>query len=173
MHTYQPFVVSLVALEVEQLDGDGLRAEAGLDLLVDVALVDWAEPPFADEVGHGEVPGHGPELRDGEDVQVGARQRYRQILRRHHPAQAQVRERHPSVQRTPAALLPAAAAAPRRRRNLRLRLLLLVVVLLLGAAGGGGGGRRVRAEAAEQRAPRRSGHGRVRGVCASISACLL
>ena len=85
-------VVPLVSLEVEQLDGDGLRAEAGLDLLVDVALVDGAEAPLADEVGHGEVPGDGAQLGDGEDVQVGAERRQRQGFFQHHPAiQAQVR----------------------------------------------------------------------------------
>ena len=61
-------VVPLVSLEVEQLDGDGIRGEAWLDILVDVALVDGAEASLADEVGHGEVPADGAQLGDGEDV---------------------------------------------------------------------------------------------------------
>ena len=101
MHTYQPLVMSLVSLEVEQLDGDGLGAEAGLDLLVNVALVDGAEASLADEVGHGEVPGDGAQLGDGEDVQVGPDERQREVPRRHHPAvEAKVREGHPPVQRS-------------------------------------------------------------------------
>jgi hypothetical protein len=137
--------VSLSALEVEQLDGDGLRAQARPDLVVDVPLVDGAEAALADEVGHGEVPGDGAQVGDGEGVQVGPRQRQRQVRRRSHPAQ--LGEGHPALQRP--RLLP--AAAPRRRRHLLLLLLLFVPA---GGGGGVGGG----AEAAEQRGPRRPRH---------------
>ena len=61
-------VVPLVSLEVEQLDGDGIRGEAWLDILVDVALVDGAKASLADEVGHGEVPANDAQLGDGEDM---------------------------------------------------------------------------------------------------------
>jgi len=127
--------VSLGALEVEQLDGDGLCAQAWLGLVVDVALVDGSEAALADEVGHGEVPGDGAQLGDGEDVEVGAHQRERQVLGRHHPAQ--LRERQPALQTR---LLPAAAATARRRRHLGLLLALLLLPALLPAAAAMGGG---------------------------------
>jgi hypothetical protein len=149
--TYQPLVVSLCALEVEELDGDGLRAEAGLELVVDVALVDRAEAALADEVGHGEVPGDGAELGDGEDVEVRPGQRQRQVLRRHHPSERQVGERQPALQ------LPLLLA--RRRRHLLLRLLPAAAAFLPLAAAVV-----VRGEAPEQRAPRLLRHGVLRVV---------
>jgi hypothetical protein len=155
--------VSLAALEVEQLDGDGLRGEPPLGLVVDVAPVDGAEAALADEVGHGEVAGDGAQLGDGEDVEVGADERERQVLGRHHPAEAQLRERHPALQRP----RPATAAAPRRYLLLLLALLLLLhlipgalslalALLLLTVPAGAAAA----AEAAEQRAPPRPRHAR-------------
>ena len=59
----EPLAVALdaVAVEVEVLDGDGLRAEPRLDLLVDVALVDGAEAAAAEQVAVGEAGGGGLE----------------------------------------------------------------------------------------------------------------
>jgi hypothetical protein len=75
--------VALRALEVEQLDGDGLRLPyAGLDPLIDPALVHGPEPALADEVAHREVPRRCPELLDRERHHVGCqpRQRQRHVL---------------------------------------------------------------------------------------------
>jgi hypothetical protein len=53
LRAYQPLLVALRALEVEQLDGDGLRLPyAGLDPLIDPALVHGPEPALANEVAH-------------------------------------------------------------------------------------------------------------------------
>jgi hypothetical protein len=143
--------VSLSALEVEQLDGDGLRSQPRLEVVVDVSLVNGAESALADEVGHGEVPGDGLQVGDGENVQVGPRQRQRQVLRRHHPAQ--LREGHPALQ-----------PPPRRRRRRRHLLLLLALLLLPAFPGGGGGGVGGGGEAPEQSGPLRPRHASLR-VC--------
>lgn len=103
--THQPLLVALGALGVPELDGDGLRLEPRLDLVVDGALVHGAEPALAEEVVVQEPLRRRLELRHREHVQVGAHQRHRQLLlrrRAHH-----VRERQPP-------------AGPHRRRRLAL-----------------------------------------------------
>jgi hypothetical protein len=91
-------------------------------------------------------------------VEVGADERERQVLGRHHPAEAQLRERHPALQRP----------RPAARRHL---LLLLALLLLLRHLPGAlslallllpvpAGAAAAAAEAAEQRAPPRPRHAR-------------
>ena len=126
--------MSLGALGVPELDGDGLRLEPLLDSIVDEALVDGAEAALAEEVAGDEAARGLAQLRHAEHVQVGTHQRHRQVLVRR---AAQVRERQPpasaaarphlplpvSRRPSPSSAAEAEAAAqerPPRRRRLRL-----------------------------------------------------
>lgn len=98
--TYQPFLVALRAVEVQQLDGNRLGLQPGLQLLIDEALVDGAEPALAEEVAHGEPLRGGLELREGEHVEVRPNERYREVLGRQQARRvAHFGERQPALQR--------------------------------------------------------------------------
>jgi hypothetical protein len=69
---HQPLLVPLrAAFQVEVLDGDCLRFQAGAEALIEGALVDGAEPAAAEVVGAGEAGRRGPEFGVREGVQVG------------------------------------------------------------------------------------------------------
>ena len=72
--THLPLLHALHALRVELLDGDH-HADAGArrvhGLLVDPALVHPPEPALAQNRVRPEVARRGPELREGEDAEVG------------------------------------------------------------------------------------------------------
>jgi hypothetical protein len=144
----EPLPVALrAAVRVEVLDGHLLRRQPGAEPVLDAAPVDGAEPAAAEVVGAGEPRGDAPQLGAGEGVQVGAREREREVLRRERPRRAEARQRQPRRRRGGGgeqqllALPPARGPPPRRRRP---------VVLAWRATAA--------AHAAEQRPPRLRGH---------------
>lgn len=70
MNAHQPLPEALIAVRVEDLDGDGLGAKAQPALVVDEALVHRPEPALPEEVDGREVAGHEPELGECEDVKI-------------------------------------------------------------------------------------------------------
>jgi hypothetical protein len=144
-HLGDPLAVPLrAAVEVEVLDGDGLRVEAGPEPGVHAALVHGPEPAAAEVVGAGEAAGDGPQLGVGEGVQVGPGQREGEVLWGERPRRAEAGEGDPrggrrGRRRQEAFPVPPGPPPPPRRRRRR------VVVPGHGPAG----------HAAEQRLPRR------------------
>lgn len=118
------------ALRVELLDGDH-HAGAGLGriqrLLIHPSLVHPPEPTLAEHAIRAEAPGGAPELREGEDPQVGhlqdpplLRQRQRHRLLRARAAAGGPPERRRAAaeaRQLPGRRQAAAAAAGLRRRR--------------------------------------------------------
>lgn len=92
--TYQPLAVALGAVQVEELDGDGLSLEAGAELVVDESFVDGAEAAFSDETSGGEALCHNLNLSQSEHMNVGAGEGYGQVLRQNRPWIAQIHLRN-------------------------------------------------------------------------------
>lgn len=77
---HQPLLVSLKAVEIQELDGDGLRRHARPHSLVNDPLVHRSEASFSEKVGVGESSCRHFKLREGEDVEVGAGERDGEVL---------------------------------------------------------------------------------------------
>lgn len=75
MYTHQPFSVALCAIQIEELNGDGLGREAGPELVINEALVDRAEAAFAEEITRREVLRDHLQLLKRENMEIGARER--------------------------------------------------------------------------------------------------